>query len=485
MPIGQIIEWLADQDPTGPALTFEGTTLTRHALEQRTNRLARAYQALGVVENDLVTIALPNGLEFLEVAIATWKLGATPQPISHRLPQLEREAIVALADSKIVVGATPGSLGQRTVLAAGFEPDPDLPDTPLPPRVARHWRAPTSGGSTGRPKLILSGFPGQFDPTASAYRIQPNGVQLIPGPLYHNAPFTFAARGLFLGNHVIVLPKFDPKHTLECVERYRVDYTLLVPTMMHRIWRLEPTIRDRFDLSSLQVMLHLAAPCPPWLKAAWIDWLGPERIHELYGGTEAQATTWITGTEWLSHRGSVGRAQVGGQIKIVGTDGQELPAGEVGEVYMLPDTGPGTTYRYLGAEPKRLGDWESLGDIGSLDPDGYLYLADRQTDMILRGGANVYPAEVEAAIEAHPAVRSSAVIGLPEEALGQRVHAIIDAPGGVTETELLAHLALHLVQYKIPQSFEFVLTPVRDDAGKVRRSALRAQRIDALKAAAS
>lgn len=477
MPIGQIFGWLAAQDPARPALSFEGLTVSRLELEQRTNRLARAYQALGLVANDRVTIALPNGLEFIEAAIAAWKIGATPQPVSHRLPQLEREAIVALADSKIVVGATPGSLGAKIVLAAGFEPDPALSDAPLAPQVARHWKAPTSGGSTGRPKLILSGFAGEFDPEVSTYRLLPNGVVLVPGPLYHNAPFTFSARGLFMGNHVILMRKFDAETTLATIERYRVDYALLVPTMMHRIWRLEPTLRDRYDLSSLRMALHMAAPCPPWLKEAWIAWLGPERIHELYGGTEVQATTWITGTEWLSHRGSVGRVQAGGQMKIVGADGAELAAFETGEIYMRPEAGPGTTYRYIGAEPKCLGEWESLGDMGALDNEGYLYLADRQTDMILRGGANIYPAEVEAAIDAHPAVRSSAVIGLPDEALGNRVHAIVDAPAGITDAELLSHLASYLVQYKIPQSFEYVSLPVRDDAGKVRRSALRAERL--------
>jgi bile acid-coenzyme A ligase len=477
MPIGRIFGWLAEQEPARPALTFEDVTLSRLALEQRTNRLARTYQALGLGENDLITIALPNGIEFYEAAIAAWKLGAIPQPVSHRLPQLEREAIVALADSKIVVGAKSGSLGKRIVLPAGIQPDPKVSDAPLPCPVAKHWKAPTSGGSTGRPKLILSGFPGQFDPEATAYQMLPNRVHLVPGPLYHNAPFSLSARALFMGNHLVVLPKFDAERVLASTERHHVDYTLLVPTMMHRIWRLDPRIRERFDLSSLRVMVHMAAPCPPWLKEAWIEWLGPERIHELYGGTEAQATTWITGTEWLAHRGSVGRPQGGGRMKIVGKDGNEVPAGEIGEVYMLAEAGPGTTYRYLGADPKKLGEWESLGDMGYMDTDGYLYLADRQTDMILRGGANVYPAEVEAAIDAHPAVRSSAVIGLPDEALGQRVHAIVDAPRGVSDADLLAHLALHLVQYKIPQSFEYVNAPVRDDAGKVRRSALRADRI--------
>jgi bile acid-coenzyme A ligase len=280
-------------------------------------------------------------------------------------------------------------------------------------------------------------------------------------------------RALFLGNHLVVLARFDPQRTLECIEHYRIDYVVLVPTMMHRIWRLDAEVRDRHDLSSLRVMVHMAAPCPRWLKEAWIKWLGPERVHELYGGTEAQSATWITGTEWLAHPGSVGKPLPGGRMKVMDENGNELSPGTVGEIYMMPDAGPGTTYHYIGAEPKSLHGWESLGDMGWMDEEGYLYLADRQTDMILRGGANIYPAEVEAAIDSHPRVRSSAVIGVPDEDLGQRVHAIVDAPEGVTNDELLAHLAERLVRYKIPQSFEYVCEPLRDDAGKLRRPALR------------
>lgn len=479
MSIGRIIGWLAEQNPDCPAITFEGRTVTRLELEKRTNRLARAYQQLGVVQDDLVTIALPNGIEFYEAALAVWKLGATPQPVSARLPRLERETIVELVDPKIVVGGEPGSLGARTVLAAGFVPDPTLSEAPLAERTARYWKAPTSGGSTGRPKLIVAEAPGVFDPEQGLSHILPNRTHLVPGPLYHNAPFANSMLALFLGNHLVVLPRFDALRTLECLAQYRIDFVVLVPTMMQRIWRLGEAVRLQYDLSALRLMVHMGAPCPPWLKEAWITWLGPERVHELYGGTEGLSYTWITGTEWLTHRGSVGKPLPGGQMQIRDAQGHVLPPRALGEIYMRPDAGPGTTYHYIGAEPKRVDGWESLGDLGWMDAEGYLYLADRQTDMILRGGANIYPAEVEAAIDAHPQVRSSAVIGLPDEDLGQRVHAIVDAPGGITEEELLAHLAERLVRYKIPQSFEYVAEPLRDDDGKVRRSALRDQRIAA------
>jgi bile acid-coenzyme A ligase len=216
------------------------------------------------------------------------------------------------------------------------------------------------------------------------------------------------------------------------------------------------------------------------LKEAWIEWLGPDVIWELYAGTEAQAATIISGRDWLEHRGTVGRT-LGGEMKVVGPDGEELPRGEVGEIYMRPSADASVkTYEYIGATAKTLpGGWESLGDMGWMDADGYLYLSDRQTDMILVGGSNVYPAEVESALDEHPSVRSCAVIGLPDDDLGNRVHAIVQTDDGapLDPDELRTHLGERLVRYKVPRTFEFVTEALRDDAGKVRRSALRAERL--------
>jgi bile acid-coenzyme A ligase len=283
--------------------------------------------------------------------------------------------------------------------------------------------------------------------------------------------------GLLYGNHVVVLPRFDAEATLAAIDRYRATFVLLVPTMMLRIWRLPEEVKARYDLSSLEVVWHMAAPCPMWLKQAWIEWLGPERIFELYAGTEAQAVTIIRGDEWLAHPGSVGRV-VAGEMKVVDANGQDLPAGEVGEVVMRTSASGSPTYRYIGAEPRVVdGTWESLGDLGYFDEDGYLYLTDRLADMILTGGANVYPAEVESALMEHPSVQTCAVIGLPDDDLGNRVHAVVQTDGQVTAEELQAFLAERLVRYKIPRSFELVDWLVRDDAGKVRRSALREERL--------
>ena len=232
-------------------------------------------------------------------------------------------------------------------------------------------------------------------------------MHLVTGPLYHNGPFVTSQLALLRGNHLVIMERFDATAALALTERHRVGWMYAVPTMMHRIWRLPERARQRFDISSLRVVFHMAAPCPAWLKEAWIDWLGGERILELYGGTEAQAITFITGDEWLAHRGSVGRVILGEMVVLDGS-GNELPPGEVGEIWMRRGLDDPPSYRYIGAQPKsRLGNWESLGDMGRKDTDGYVYLSDRDTDMILVVGANVYPAEVESALDEHPAVTSS------------------------------------------------------------------------------
>ncbi|MDX6199867.1 MAG: bile acid-coenzyme ligase [Actinomycetota bacterium] len=475
MSIGRAFGWHAEQDPDRPSVTDSSSSVSRRELDLASNRLARAYGELGVRRDDLVTIGLPNSVEYFVACAAVWKLGATPQPVSAKLPPAELEAVVDLADPPLLVGL---DLPGRNSVPAGFDAS-GYDDAPLPDSVAASWKAPTSGGSTGRPKLILSGTPGEVDPSIAAVPYIPrDGVQLVPGPLYHNGPFIYSMRGLLSGQSLVVMERFDAERVLQLVEQQRVTWMLLVPTMMQRIWRLPESVRSSYDVSSLEMILHLGAPCPAWLKRAWIDWLGPERVVELYAGTESQGVTVIDGREWLERPGSVGRPVLGSRFRVLDEHGRDVPAGTVGEIYMMPADGPGTTYTYRGAEPRGVDGWESLGDLGHLDEDGYLYLADRSADLILSGGANVYPAEVEAAIDAHPAVRSSAVIGLPDDDLGERVHAVVDiAEHDVSTEALLAHVRERLVRYKVPRTIEIVREPLRDDAGKIRRSALRAARL--------
>jgi bile acid-coenzyme A ligase len=467
---------LAQQDPDRPAVTCGDVSLTRRQLESAANRMGRVLADLGVGVGDMVTIALPNSTDWYVAACACWKIGAIPQPVSAKLPARELEAILELADPKAVIGVPTESAGGRAALPVGYQPDPSIDDAPLPDVVSPSWKAPTSGGSTGRPKLIVSGDPAELDEDAAPAFGSRDGCMVMPGPLYHNGPVVWSCVALLGGSHVVVLPRFDAEATLAAIDRYKADVVYLVPTMMKRIWGLPEETRLSYDMSSLRQIWHLAEPCPEWLKQVWIDWVGPERIYELYAGTEAQAATIITGTDWLAHRGSVGRP-ADGTIMICDVEGNEVPVGEMGEVWMrsLRDR---PTYRYVGAEARRReGGWESLGDMGRLDEDGYLYLGDRMQDMILSGGANIYPAEVEAAIQEHPAVHSCAVIGLPDEDLGHTIHAIVEADEAVLpREELLAFLGERLARYKVPRSIEYTAESIRDDAGKVRRSALRAVR---------
>ncbi|MGI5128646.1 AMP-binding protein [Pseudonocardia sp. CA-107938] len=474
-PLGEAFARLARADPDRPAVTDADATVTRAELEASSNRLARAYAQLGVGVGDYVTIGLPNGIGFVEAALATWKLGAVPQPVSARLPDRELSAILDLAAPALVVGLdAPG----RTTVPLGFRPDPALADGPLPTVVGPSLKAPTSGGSTGRPKIIVSTQAPVLEQAVAiglAVRVPVDGVALMPGPLYHNGPLVTATAALFLGCHLVVMPRFDAARTVELVARHRVDWLYAVPTMLHRMAKL-PDLAAA-DLSSLQTVVTMAAACPEWLKRFWIERVGARTVVELYGATEAQAVTVIDGEEWLAHPGSVGRPVVG-ELSVRDGEGRELPPGEVGEVWMRRSETESGPYRYLGAQPREAaGGWQSVGDMGHVDVEGYLYLADRVADLILVGGSNVYPAEVEAALDEHPAVGSSCVIGLPDPEYGEVVHAIVQTTLPVTDDELLAHLAARLVRYKLPRSIERVDRPLRDDTGKVRRAALRAERI--------
>jgi bile acid-coenzyme A ligase len=470
---------LAAADPDRVLITCGEESVTRQGFEQAANRMARDLQARGVGLGDMVTIALPNSVAWFVTAAAAWKLGAIPQPVSYRLPPAELRAIVDLADSKVAVGVEPDVLPGRECLPTGHVPHPSIDDGPLPDATSPAWKAPTSGGSTGRPKLIVSGDPASLDSDArSLLGVDPDGCLLMPGPMYHNGPVVWSCTALLAGAHLVVLPRFDAEATLAAIQDHAVDVVYLVPTMMKRIWRLPTAVRERYDVSSLRFVWHLAEPCPPWLKDAWIEWIGADKIWELYAGTEGQAATIITGTEWLEHRGSVGRPAEG-TVLITDDDGHELPAGEQGEVWLRSVTRDTPSYRYVGAEARaREGGWESLGDVGWLDADGFLYLGDRLSDMILSGGANIYPAEVEAALQEHPSVRSCAVIGLPDDDLGSIVHAVVEADAASFDTDaVLTFLGERLARYKLPRAIELVDEPLRDDAGKVRRSALRAERL--------
>lgn len=477
VPYVRLIREFAERTPGRVSIVFENESVTCEQLERRSNRLARAYASMGVREGDFVTLCLPNRAEYFYACVAVWKLGAVPNPLPPNMPRLEREALVAEADPSLIVGAGQEEWSGRATLPAGFEPAASLSDEPLPEKVAPHERAMPSGGSTGRPKLIIPANPALYDVDHPPAVFNSRNAMLVPGPLYHAGPYSAAWGGLFAGGKIVVMSRFDAEQCLQLIERHRIDRVFFVPTMLNRIWKLPEEVRRRYDLSSLEFVLSGGAPCPQWLFRAWIEWLGPERMFEGYGPSERIGRTFITGPEWLQRPGSVGRPMDGCRVKILDEQGRELPSGEIGEIYMLPASGPGTTFTYRGAERRRTPDgWESVGDLGWFDADGYLYIADRRTDMILCGGRNVYPAEIEAALNSHPAVRSSVVIGLPHEDLGQSIHAIVETDSA-DDAALRAHLEPRLVRYKWPHSFEYVRMPLHNEAGKVRRSALREERM--------
>lgn len=465
-PLGHTLDVQAAREPRRPALTCGPTTLSRGELALRARARAHALQKAGVQEGDFVALALPTGTAVLELAFGCWMLGATPTPLSHRLPPLELQAMLDVLRPRLAV------VDEQAYFDAASG------DTPLPPRIAPHVKAIASGGSTGRPKIIVDHARAILDPDAPSVGMRSTDTVVIPGPMYHSAPFGLAYQALGWGCHVVIMPRFDAVETLRLVQAHRAQWLYQVPTMMHRIWRLDAA-RAHYDVSSLEMVCHIAAACPPWLKEKWLEWLGPDRLWEVYSGTEAIGATVIGGREWLEHRGSVGRLAPGASVRILDEAGNEVAPGEVGEIYFRPAGGLGSTYHYLGAQPRARGEWETFGDLGRLDAEGYLYLADRRTDLIISGGANIYPAEVEAAIDAFPGVLASVAIGLPDADLGQRVHAIIEVRRDETLDldALRDFLAQRLVTYKLPRSWETTLERLRDDSGKVRRNALRDARL--------
>lgn len=478
--LGAIIGAHAQRMGAAPAIIYPDGVLSWAELDQRSNRRARLLVSLGVGQDDLVAVMLPNGAEFHEAVLGVWKAGATPCVLPARLPGAEARSIVELVAPRAVIGTVPFPCAAPVVAPAAALME--FSDAPLAIAGAASWKAVASGGSSGRPKIIVDSMPASIDPVAAPYAafaslgMGTGGVLLNPGPLYHNMPFMFSSFALLAGARVIGMNRFDAEEFLRLVARHKVEFVAMVPTMMQRIWALPAAVRNAFDLSSLKSVWHMAAPCPPWLKRAWIEWLGPERIFEVYSGTEGGGGTVITGAEWLAKPGSVGKPAPG-VVRIRRDDGSEAAAGEVGEIYFAA-AGAGN-FRYIGADVKTdASGGFSLGDLGHLDADGYLFLADRRSDLILRGGANVYPAEVEAALDAHPAIASSAVVGLPDADLGERVHAIIQLrPGAIFDANAIArHIGARLAKYKWPASYELSAAPLRDDAGKLRRTALKAER---------
>jgi len=446
-------------------------------LDRQANRLARAMAERGVSRVDAVVVGLPQCPEHVIATFAAWKLGACVIPLRPDLPVRERAALLNLSEAAAVIANWP-EVSMAWHRAEVCQPG-SHDDAPLPEVVPECALAIASGGSTGRPKLIETPLPATtvpghpMNPLAPLLGLRPGQVTLVTTPASHVLGFGLLYASFFDDRLPIVVERFDPDVILDLVERRRVNYLTLVPTTMQRL--LRATRIAACDLSSTDTLLHTAAPCPPWVKQGWIDLLGPEKVIEVYSSTEQVGMTVVTGVEWLARPGTVGKG-VMTEIRILDESGHELPPGQVGEIFTRLAGLPEPLYRYRGAErgPVTGDGFASVGDLGWLDDDGYLYIADRRDDLIITGGANVFPAEVEAALSEHPDVVDVAVVGVPDPEWGQRVHAVIEPrPAGAPATEtLLAWCRERLAPYKVPKSFSIVDQLPRSEAGKIRRSEL-------------
>jgi bile acid-coenzyme A ligase len=476
---GARIRQLASEMPNRAPLRFVGadgteTTMTWAELDRRSGQLARAFADRGVKVGGRVAICLQNSIRLAEVIAGCWKVGAAPVPVRWDLPDWEQERVLEAADAQLVVAAVDGDWLDATVSLEGVA----LPDV-VPP----YTHGICSSGSSGIPKVILMDRPGLWDeatslpfPSGWIDVARPQTI-LIPTQLYHTNGF-LTLFSMLAGDTLVLLEKFDATRLVDLVERHRVTTFTATPTMLQRIADL-PGI-DQRDFSSLVWVLQGAAVIPPSLVHRWIELLGAERFFMAYGMTEGLGLTAIRGDEWLAHPGSVGRGYRGTELSIRDTDGNELPCGEIGDVYMRSPTSG--LYRYLGDAqrlPQTTDAYVTAGDLGFLDPDGFLTVVDRRSDLIISGGANVYPAEVESALADHPGIADLAVIGLPDPAWGRRVHAIVvpaDSAAPPTPQEVIAFAKARLAPYKVPKTVEVVESIPRSEATKVNRGQLIAER---------
>ena len=474
VPFGVRLAQLAAQRPDEVAVVFIDAgggerTVTYGELDSLSDRMALRLAGRGVESGDRVVAALPKSVAQLALGFAVWKRGATLVPLRHDMPVPERAPLVELARASAVIAES-----DLAALAAPGDGavDLDRPATPASPLLV------ASGGSTGRPKLIRTPLPstitpGQpFNPVGAIIGMRAGQTVFTGSPPYH-----FMGFGNYLsvleGGTSVILERFDAGLLLGAIERHRVNLLVLVPTMMIRLLR-DPTITQR-DLSSIEAIVHSAAPCPPWVKRAWIDLVGGERVFEIYSSTEQVGFCVVSGTEWLERPGTVGRG-VMTEIRVLDADGHDVAAREVGEIHMRLAGLPVPVYEYVGADRGPVTDdgFASVGDLGWLDEDGYLFIADRRTDLIISGGVNIYPAEVEAVLTEHPAVADAAVVGVPDDEWGRRVHALVEVfPGAsVTPEELDAHCRARLSATKVPRSYDLTTDLGRNEAGKLRRSGL-------------
>ena len=490
----------ARERPDHPAIVMAGTgeTVTYRELDERSNQLAQLWHERGLRRGDHVAILLPNHLRYLEVVWAALRSGLYYTPVNWHLTAPEVAYIVGDCGASSVV--THVDLADRVSEISpeialvidgdldGWERYEDVvakqPTTPLAEEPEGQGMF-YSSGTTGRPKGILFPLPErtmQDEHPLVQYK-SPIGhhaddVYLSPAPLYHTAPVVFSAMAHRSGATTVILERWDPVACLEAIQRYRVTTAQFVPTMFVRLLKLPDDVRGSYDVSTLRLVSHAAAPCPVEVKRQVIDWLGPI-VWEYYAGSENVGSTMVGPDEWLAHPGTVGQPR-GTTVHICDDDHNELPVGEVGNIWF--DT-PGAGFEYHGDPDKTKRSrspegWFNLGDVGYLDGDGYLYLTDRQSFTIISGGVNIYPQETEDVLVMHPSVADVAVFGVPNDDLGEEVKAVVqlldpERAGPDMEAELLAFCRERLAAFKCPRSIDFDPNLPRQDTGKLYKRLLK------------
>ncbi|MBN1615635.1 MAG: AMP-binding protein [Deltaproteobacteria bacterium] len=503
----------AQLTPDKPAyiMARTGEVVTFQKLEERANRCSQFFRAIGLRPKDHIAIMMENNARYLEITSAAQVAGLIYTAISTHLTTPEIEYIVNDCEAKVFItspykadvakelldrmpkvpqrlsvgGAIEGYRSYEETVAA-------YPVTPIPEDIEGRDML-YSSGTTGRPKGIVSAVPdlpfGEISPGVALlsmlYGLNTEAVYLSPAPLYHSAPLRFCMCTLRMGGTVVVMEHFDPEEALVCIEKYKVTTSQWVPTMFIRMLKLPEEVRKKYDISSLKLAIHAAAPCPIPVKEQMIEWWGPI-IFEYYAGTEGNLFIAITSQEWLTHKGSVG-LPYGGTLHILDENENELPPGEQGGVYIEN----GMPFEYHNDPNKTRSSktskgWSTMGDIGFVDNEGYLYLTDRKADMIISGGVNIYPQEAENVLATHPRVADVAVFGIPNEDFGEEVKAVVQPTnmadaGPALEQELLSFCQQNLAKIKCPRSIDFEKELPRYPTGKLFKRLLKERYWNVLK----
>jgi long-chain acyl-CoA synthetase len=493
----------AEARPGHPALVCAGRCVTYGELDRLVNRVAHALRDRGLMAGGRVAVMLPNSIEFFTVTQAAAKLGALVVPVNTRFRRDEIAYLLADAgvdafvfDAAYIADAVPALAAARRPAAArclvlgradGFTNLADAvagaPDVPPPAelRETGYNLMIYTSGTTGRPKgVVRQGFDARTSFEAhkrlvAMWGFTPDDVHLMVGPAYHTLPSAYVLQHLFVGATSVLMPKFDAEESLRLIDAERVTTSGMVPAHFIRILELPPDVRARYDLSSLKKVMHAAAPCPVPVKRRIMEVFPRDSVWEFYGATEGPGTI-ISPQEWLAHPGSVGRPWPGVAVRVVGDDGRPVPAGEIGTIYL---SSPAGGFEYHNAPDKTAAAFRdgffTVGDMGYLDTDGYLFIADRRADMVISGGVNVYPAEIESVLAAHPDVIDAAVFGVPDARWGESLHAVVEPRKGsaLAGDDLRSWCRERLADFKCPRAFDLVAELPRDPNGKVLKRQLR------------